>query len=90
MLNLLIWAAIGAALGLVASRFVRPEFGSGVFLNTLAGAVGAVGAGLLVAPPLGTPATNQGVFSVSTLLVSVVGSIAVLLVVNVLSHDDSK
>jgi uncharacterized membrane protein YeaQ/YmgE (transglycosylase-associated protein family) len=90
MLNLLIWSIAGAALGLVASRFIRPEHRSGVFLNLLAGAVGAVGAGLLVAPRLGTPANSDGVFSFGTLLIAVVGSAAVLLVVNVLSHDDSK
>jgi uncharacterized membrane protein YeaQ/YmgE (transglycosylase-associated protein family) len=90
MLNLLVWAVIGAVLGLIASRFARPEKRLGVFLNLLAGAVGAIGAGLLVAPHLGTPAGNEGVFAFGTLLVAVVGSLAVLLVVNVLSRDDSK
>ena len=90
MSDFFIWAAVGAALGALASRLARPEQRAGIWLNMLAGLAGAVGAGLLVAPRLGTPAANQGVFSVSTLLVSVVGSLAVLLVVNVLSHDDSK
>ena len=50
----------------------------GMLLNIVVGIIGAFLGGLLIAPMLGTGTINQGDFSVSSLLVSLVGAVVLL------------
>ncbi len=54
----------------------------GKLLNIVVGIVGAFLSGLLLAPMLGTGTINQGDFSISSLLVSLVGAVVLLFIVN--------
>ena len=55
---------------------------AGKLLNIVVGIVGAFLSGLLLAPMLGTGTINQGDFSISSLLVSLVGAVVLLFIVN--------
>jgi uncharacterized membrane protein YeaQ/YmgE (transglycosylase-associated protein family) len=54
----------------------------GIILNVVVGIVGAFLGGLLLAPLFGTGTINQNDFSVGSLLVSFLGALILLAVVN--------
>jgi uncharacterized membrane protein YeaQ/YmgE (transglycosylase-associated protein family) len=79
-MNLIIWLVVGGILGWIASIIMRhPE---GVFMDVIVGIIGALLAGLLLAPVFGTGTINQGDFSAAGLLVSLLGAVILLAVVN--------
>lgn len=53
----------------------------------LVGVVGALIAGWIISPLVGIPTINQDVFSLSALLVSLLGAIVLLGVVNLVRRD---
>ncbi len=80
MVNFIIWIVVGAIIGWVASRLMgRPE---GLLLNIVVGIVGAFLAGLVLSPLFGINTINQGNFSSPALLVSLLGAVILLAVVN--------
>jgi uncharacterized membrane protein YeaQ/YmgE (transglycosylase-associated protein family) len=81
-MNLIIWLIIGGVVGWLASLAMRTDAQQGIVLNVIVGIVGAAVAGFLVAPLLGLPTINAGVFSLGSMLVSLVGAIILLAVVN--------
>jgi uncharacterized membrane protein YeaQ/YmgE (transglycosylase-associated protein family) len=81
-MNLIIWLIIGGGVGWLASLAMRTDAQQGIVLNVIVGIVGAAVAGFLVAPLLGLPTINAGVFSLGSMLVSLVGAIILLAVVN--------
>ena len=79
-MNFIIWLIVGGLIGWIASIIMRhPE---GVFLDIVVGIIGAVLAGFLLAPMFGTGTINQRDFSPSSLLVSLLGAVILLAVVN--------
>jgi uncharacterized membrane protein YeaQ/YmgE (transglycosylase-associated protein family) len=54
----------------------------GIILNVVVGIVGALIAGFVIAPMFGTGTINTNDFSVSGLLVSFVGAVILLAIVN--------
>jgi uncharacterized membrane protein YeaQ/YmgE (transglycosylase-associated protein family) len=54
----------------------------GIILNIVVGVVGALLAGLLLAPLFGVGTINQSNFSLPSLLVSLLGAIILLAIVN--------
>ena len=54
----------------------------GIFLNIVVGIVGAFLGGMLLAPLFGTGTINQNDFSLGSLLVSLVGAVILLAIVN--------
>lgn len=84
MINLIIWLVMGGVVGWVASLIMRTDGQQGLFLNVIVGIVGAAIAGWVISPLLGIPTINQDVFSVGALVVSLIGAIILLAVVNLL------
>jgi uncharacterized membrane protein YeaQ/YmgE (transglycosylase-associated protein family) len=79
-MNLIIWLVVGGLIGWVASILMRhPE---GVLMDVLIGVVGAVLAGFLLSPLFGVGTINQQNFSPTGLLVSLLGSVILLALVN--------
>ncbi|HVT60624.1 MAG TPA: GlsB/YeaQ/YmgE family stress response membrane protein [Thermoanaerobaculia bacterium] len=79
-MNFVIWLIVGGIIGWLASIIMRhPE---GVLMNVVVGIVGAVLAGFLLSPILGVSTINQESFSVPSLLVSLLGSVILLAIVN--------
>ena len=81
-MNFIIWIIVGGILGWIASMIMRTDAQQGALLNIIVGIVGAVLAGLLLAPLLGTGTINSGDFSLSGLLVSLLGAVVLLGIVN--------
>lgn len=82
MINFIIWIIVGAVLGWLASMIMRRDAQQGFLLDMVVGIVGAFLGGLLLAPLFGTGTINQGDFSLSGLLVSLLGAIVLLAIVN--------
>jgi uncharacterized membrane protein YeaQ/YmgE (transglycosylase-associated protein family) len=81
-MNLILWLIIGGLLGWVASIIMRTDAQQGVILNVVVGIIGALLAGFLLTPVLGTGTINSGNFSLAGLLVSLLGSVVLLAIVN--------
>ena len=82
MINFIIWIILGAVIGWIASMIMRTNAQQGVFLDIIVGIIGAFLGGLLLAPLFGTATINQTDFSLSGLLVSLLGAIILLAIVN--------
>ena len=85
-MNFIIWIVIGGVLGWLASIVMKTDAQQGMFLNVIVGIVGALVGGWMLAPLLGTGTINQNDFSLTSLLVSFVGAIILLAIVNLLKR----
>lgn len=81
-MNLLIWLVVGGLIGWVASMIMRTDAQQGILLNVIVGIVGAFLGGMLLAPLFGTGTINQNDFSLGSLLVSLLGAVVLLAIVN--------
>lgn len=81
-MNIFIWLAIGGLIGWVASILVRTDGRQSAFLNVVVGIVGAVLGGWFLSPLVGVSTINQSNFSPAGLLVSLIGAVALLTIVN--------
>ena len=81
-MNFIIWLVVGGILGWVASKLMGTDAQQGVILNVVVGIVGALLAGWLISPLVGEGTINQGDFSLPGLLVSLVGAVILLAIVN--------
>jgi uncharacterized membrane protein YeaQ/YmgE (transglycosylase-associated protein family) len=82
MINLILILIVGGLIGWLASIVMRTNAQQGVLLNVVVGIVGALLAGFLLAPLLGTGTITQGNFSLPALLVSLLGAVILLAIVN--------
>ena len=82
-MNLIIWLVVGGLLGWIASKIMRTDAQQGVILNVVVGIIGALLGGWLLAPLFGTGTINSNDFSVAGLLVSLLGAVILLAIVNV-------
>jgi uncharacterized membrane protein YeaQ/YmgE (transglycosylase-associated protein family) len=81
-MNFIIWIVIGGLIGWVASMIMKTDAQQGVFLNIVVGIVGALLGGWLISPLVGVPTINQDAFSIGALVVSLIGAIILLAIVN--------
>ena len=81
-MNFIIWLVVGGVLGWLASIVMKTDGQQGIFLNVIVGIVGALIAGFVIAPLLGTGTINSNDFSVSGLVVSFIGAVVLLAIVN--------
>jgi uncharacterized membrane protein YeaQ/YmgE (transglycosylase-associated protein family) len=81
-MNFIIWIVVGGLLGWVASMIMRTDAQQGLFLNVVVGIVGALLAGWVISPLVGIGTINQNAFSLGAMLVSLLGSIVLLAIVN--------
>ena len=81
-MNLILWIIIGGILGWIASLIMRTDAQQGLFLNIVVGIIGALVAGFLLTPLFGIGTINQNNFSLPSLLVSLLGAIILLAIVN--------
>lgn len=83
-MTLILIILIGGLLGWLASKIMRTDAQQGILLNIVVGIVGAVLAGFLLSPLFGTGTITGGDFSLGSLLVSLLGAIVLLAIVNLL------
>ncbi|MEP6607680.1 MAG: GlsB/YeaQ/YmgE family stress response membrane protein [Burkholderiaceae bacterium] len=81
-MNFIIWLVVGGLIGWVASMIMRTDGQQGIFLNIVVGIVGAFLGGWLISPLVGVPTINQNAFSVGALVVSLLGAVILLAIVN--------
>jgi uncharacterized membrane protein YeaQ/YmgE (transglycosylase-associated protein family) len=82
-MNFIIWLVVGGLIGWVASMIMKTDAQQGMLLNIVVGIVGAMLGGWLISPLIGGAGTvNQGDFSLSGLIVSLIGAVILLAIVN--------
>jgi uncharacterized membrane protein YeaQ/YmgE (transglycosylase-associated protein family) len=89
-MNLLIWLIVGGVIGWLASIVMKTDGQQGLILNVVVGIVGAMIAGYVISPMVGISTINQSNFSAPSLLVSFVGSIVLLAIVNLFRRGKSR
>ncbi len=82
MVNFLVWLIMGGIIGWIASKVMNTDAQQGVFLNIVVGIIGAYLGGLLIAPLFDSGTINQNDFSFAGLIVSFIGAVVLLGVVN--------
>ncbi len=73
---------VGGLIGWVASMIMRTDGQQGIFLNIVVGIVGALLAGFVVTPLIGGAPITSGIISVQSVLVSLLGAIVLLAILN--------
>ncbi len=84
MVNFIVWLIVGAVIGYVATSLMGRR--EGLMLNIIVGIVGAFVAGLVLTPYFGIATINQNDFSLPALMVSLLGAVILLAVVNLLTR----
>ena len=83
MMNVIMWLVVGGAIGWLASVVMKTDNQQGILLNVVVGIVGSVVAGWVISPLLGAGTINQGNFTLPSLVVSFLGALILLAVVNI-------
>ena len=86
VINLILWLLFGALVGWLASIVMRTDAQQGTLLNIVVGIIGAMIGGFL----LGGPTINSNTFSLTALLVSFVGAVVLLAIVNLVRRGSIR
>jgi uncharacterized membrane protein YeaQ/YmgE (transglycosylase-associated protein family) len=86
MVGLIVWLVIGGVVGWLASIVMRTDAQQGIFLNVIVGIVGAFIGGWLFS----SGDINSGVVTPTTFLVSLVGAIILLALVNLVRRGSLR
>ena len=89
-MNFILWLIVGGIIGWIASMIMRTDAQQGIFLNIVVGVIGALLAGWLITPLVGGSTINQGNFSLSGLLISLVGAVVLLAIVNLFRRGRAR
>src|SRR6476661_4995396 len=90
IMNFIIWIVVGGIIGWLASMVMRTDAQQGLFLNIVVGIIGAFLGGWLLAPLFGTGTINQNDFSIGSLLVSLLGAVILLAIVNLFRRGSPR
>lgn len=80
-MGILVWLIVGGVVGWLASIIMRTDAQQGMLLNVVVGIVGALLAGFIISPMVGVGTINEGI-SLATFLVSLLGAVILLAIVN--------
>jgi uncharacterized membrane protein YeaQ/YmgE (transglycosylase-associated protein family) len=89
-MGLIILLVVGGVIGWLASMIMRTDGQQGIFLNVAVGIVGAVLAAYLISPLLGIPSITSGGYSIATFLVSLLGAVVLLAIVNLVRRGSVR
>ena len=81
MWTLIIIIIVGGLIGWVASKIMNTDAEQGLLLNVIVGIVGALLAGFLLSPLLGVESILDDPLSITAILLSLVGAIALIWIV---------
>ncbi len=85
MIGFIVWLVVGGVVGWLASLIMRTDAQQGVILNIVVGIVGAFIAGLIL-----NGGTINEAITVQTVLVSLVGAIVLLAIVNLVRRGSVR
>jgi uncharacterized membrane protein YeaQ/YmgE (transglycosylase-associated protein family) len=88
-MNLIIWLVVGGVVGWLASIIMKRDAQQGILMNIVVGIVGALLAGWLISPLVGVGTVNDGL-SVGSFLVSLLGAVVLLAIVNLFTRDRAR
>ena len=80
-MGFLVWIIVGGIVGWLASLVMRTDAQQGILLNIVVGIVGAFLGGWLISPLVGVGTINDGI-SIGSVIVSLLGAIILLAIVN--------
>ena len=89
-MNVIIWLIVGGLIGWLASKIMNTDAQQGIGLNVVVGIVGALLAGWLITPLIGGATINQGDFSLGGLVISLLGAIVLLAIVNLFRRGRTR
>jgi len=89
-MNIIVLLVVGGLIGWVASMVMRTDGQQGIFLNVVVGIVGAAIGGWFLSPLFGVSTINQSNFSIQGLLVSLLGAVILLAVVNLIRRGKAR
>jgi len=89
-MNIIIWLIVGGLIGWIASMIMKTDAQQGVILNVVVGIIGAMLGGWLISPMLGHGEINTGDFSLGGLLVSLLGAVILLAIVNLFRRGRAR
>ena len=80
-MSFILWLIVGGIVGWLASLIMKTDGQQGILLNVIVGIVGAFIGGWLISPMVGMGTINEG-FSIGSVVVSLIGAIILLAIVN--------
>lgn len=89
-MNIVIWLIVGGVIGWLASIVMKTDGQQGLFLNVVVGVVGAVLGGWVLSPLFGVGTINQDNFSAPALMVSFLGAVILLAIVNLVRRGTAR
>lgn len=89
-MGLIIVLIVGGILGWLASIVMRTDGQQGIILNVVVGIVGAILGGFLLTPLIGGAPITSGALDVRSLLVSFLGAIILLAIVNLVRRGSVR
>ena len=89
-MNFIVWILVGGIIGWIASKVMNTDAQQGLILNVVVGIVGAFLGGMLISPLVGVPTINQDAFSIGAMVVSLVGAIILLAIVNLFRRGKAR
>lgn len=88
-MGIIMWLIVGGIVGWLASIIMRRDGQQGIILNIVVGIVGAFVGGLLISPLVGAGTINEGI-TVGSFLVSLVGAVILLAIVNLFTRGRAR
>jgi uncharacterized membrane protein YeaQ/YmgE (transglycosylase-associated protein family) len=89
-MNLIILLVVGGIIGWIASMIMNTDAQQGVFLNIVVGIVGAMLAGFVVTPLIGGASITEGAINIQSIVVSLIGAIVLLGIVNLVRRGSVR
>ena len=89
-MGIIILILVGGILGWLASIVMRTDGQQGILLNVVVGIIGALLAGFIVNPMIGGGNIMNGDYSGSSLLVSFLGAVVLLAIVNLVRRGSVR
>jgi len=89
-MNIIIWLLVGGLIGWLASMVMKTNDSQGTILNVVVGIIGAAVAGWFISPLVGVGTINQNNFSLPALIVSFIGAVILLAIVNLVRRGTAR
>ena len=89
-MNIIIWLVVGGLIGWVASMIMKTDGQQGIVLNVIVGIVGAMLGGWFISPLVGAGTINNSSFSAGSLVVSLLGAVILLAIVNLFRRGTAR
>ncbi|HWL48199.1 MAG TPA: GlsB/YeaQ/YmgE family stress response membrane protein [Sphingomonadaceae bacterium] len=85
-MGLILWLVVGGVIGWLASLIMRTDAQQGIFLNIIVGIVGAFLGGLIFSGG----SINHAPLNVTSFLISLVGAVILLAIVNLIRRGSVR